>query len=971
MTTVSPNYNRSRAENRRSSVYSVLHYGGIGGRTSYEAKRYVDDEQSMLNASLTEASIHKSISHDDHRHHKFYKPTSNRTWVLVSFLIVLGLCILLLELAVATHPDSRTISKLASRDVSVDRRAILELTQREHETVSVTMAVTTSSSPYMRPRNTKPVPRATRRDIRHRTGKRKMFRERQDEAAATTPHATTPAEQATTTPIATSVTSETPPSSTTDITVGEPYRGDQLSNTEPTTDKPTTTKETENVTGQPVQSSQMTITSSDVPTSKITVGQPPPESQMSIQDPTSAAINGNTKRITSASALSTSGVPGTAVSSQPSTSGAAPVSGSASASKDNSVSSVASASGRTSEATSASAASVVSGSLIASGISIVGAVVPEDINTITATAGVAALTNADGSATATLSSTGNVVLTDARGKATKTVSYTQSSAAGSSSEAMSAAASAATSAVTPGNNIASMAGGKTEKFTQFTYFVAMYVPNMIGVVLQSAWLVVFATFKMMEPFYQLASPGGASAPATLTADHLSTGLSLSFAKAAFANHWVMVLAGQVQFALALIVLLVSESMSIVPTAYCKTEVSDRQPCSPKWVVNIPIVRAMEVFLVACFSMVLMILVLNRRRVSGVYSDPSRIATMADILIHKSLIQEIRDLPASATKSQIEIDLRDSRYMLGTFVANGKERYGIIKLDNEVSSFEKEPFYKSVFRRLGSWSLGLVDHITQALPFLADVICMLCCFILFMLITIYKILPGKDDSAYNRWMSSGEIGPNLLLSAFAVSIGFLVKRKERSLRLSHPYVLLSKGPQPASETITAGTRATQFSALWKGFVNGDISLALLSLAAILSDILLIIIPGIAFSNAQTRPVYLASTYTCMGLLVIIFLVQVRITFKEWQRGQIECPDTLAAVLMRLCASRFVEEKNNHEEWGKELGPELVAEFGEDDEHKQKERYEGVDGQRRYRFGCMEGVDGVQRYMVEEDAWPRRR
>lgn len=131
----------------------------------------------------------------------------------------------------------------------------------------------------------------------------------------------------------------------------------------------------------------------------------------------------------------------------------------------------------------------------------------------------------------------------------------------------------------------------------------------------------------------------------------------------------MLLAGQVQFGLALIVLLVSEAMNVVPTAYCMTEISVQQPCSPKWVVHIPIVRAMEVFLVACFSMVLMILLLNRRRVSGVYSDPSRIATMADILVHKPLIQQMRDLPASATKSQIEVDLRDSRYMLGVFVAN--------------------------------------------------------------------------------------------------------------------------------------------------------------------------------------------------------------------------------------------------------------------------------------------------------------
>ncbi|KAK5085001.1 hypothetical protein LTR70_006209 [Exophiala xenobiotica] len=299
---------------------------------------------------------------------------------------------------------------------------------------------------------------------------------------------------------------------------------------------------------------------------------------------------------------------------------------------------------------------------------------------------------------------------------------------------MSAAASATTSAATPGNNIASMAGGKTESFRQFTYFVAMYGPNMIVVVLQSAWLVVFATVKMMsnlpagEPWRGISTSNAVS---RLPFDWFV----FLIRKGGVANHWVMVLAGQGRVALALVVPLVSESMSIVPTAYCKTEILDRQPCSPKWVVNIPIILTMEVFLVACFSMVLMILILNRRRVSGVYFESSRIATMADILIHKSLIQEIRDSPTSATKSQIEIDLRDSGF------------------------------------------------------------CMLCCSILFMLITIYNILPGEDNSASNMWISSGEVGPNLLLSAFVVSIDFLVKRKERSLRLSYPYVLYRKVRQP--------------------------------------------------------------------------------------------------------------------------------------------------------------------------------
>ena len=54
------------------------------------------------------------------------------------------------------------------------------------------------------------------------------------------------------------------------------------------------------------------------------------------------------------------------------------------------------------------------------------------------------------------------------------------------------------------------------------------------------------------------------------------------------------------------------------------------------------------------------------------------------------------------------------------------------------------------------------------------------------------------------------------------------------------------------------------------------------------------------------------------------------------------------------------------WGKH-----VPKFGEDDKQKQREKYEGGADERQYVFGCMEAVDEVQRYLFEEDVWPRKR
>lgn len=606
-------------------------------------------------------------------------------------------------------------------------------------------------------------------------------------------------------------------------------------------------------------------------------------------------------------------------------------------------------------------ASIVSGSVLVSGTSTIGiidvaAVAAGQTGTVSgARAGLLTLTDSRGSATATLSFTGAVVLTDSNGQATATVSYTVPPVGLPTSSTNSDSSN-----VAPERDVA---------WNQFSYFFAKYLPNILAVVLQAVWLIIFSTFKMMEPFYQLASPRGASAESSLTADYLSAGLSLSFLKAALDGHWVMLLAGFVQLLLAFTVSFSSDAFNVVPTAFCQTDLG-RQPCAPKWVVNIPVARTVEVLLIGCFSMVLMIIVFNIRRVSGVYTDPSKIATMADVLVHRPFIQELRDLPASATVAEIELDLKDNRYMLGTFPVNGREQYGIIKLNVLPQSFQKEPYMTRLGRRFDFWWENVVENFERKLPYASDFMCLFFAIALWSIVLAYYLIPGTDENnPLNQFMGRGKIrfGPSFVLSMIAVSMGFLLKHKERDYRLSHPYVVMSKGPQPADQCITAGLRSTQYSALPKAIRSKDFTLALLSFAAIISDLNLLLVPGIPWTSSQTIEVYRGSTYGCLTIISIIIVVHIRVTFKQWRRGHhVESPATLAAVLMRLCGSRFVEEKNNQAIYG----PASRTEFWEDDNARQRTRYGGADEVRKYRFGCMEGVDGVQRYMIEEDFWSLR-
>lgn len=969
-----------------TSVQSVTsRYSDTDQTTAYNPRdSYYDDKRYMpkLEPTVSETTL-KSISHQDNRHHKFYKPTSNRSWFIAIFLLAIAVGIALLEIARVTHYDASEVKAVETKQLLLKRTEIVWVQQEEIASLVPTPATPTSAqffkagpSPHIkstshgilrRQVNGSPANGEATPAVDGGLGHSSNF---QIPNETSTPIIGSPNIETTTPPVIppsietsnndgaeTTIPSPVSNGDTTTDGPGQPYHGDQVTVTDPSQDSPTV---------QPYRGDQVTVTD---PSQVSYTPKPEEGHQLTVTDPANGSIeNTKSQSLSSDKGSETNHDTSPAFSPAPADQltvtdqdGTTIAPGAPNPAAQVTVTS-AQDGGSVLSHTSPSIASVLSGSLIVSGTSIIGTVptssrINSGSNTKTGISnalGEITLTNSNGKATSTVAFTGAAVQTDSNGNPTATVSY-----------------SVSTSKATEASSAISEKSSKSAISTQFDYFLALYLPNILCVILASAWLVVTATFKIMQPFYSMASPGGAAAASTLTADYLTSGLSLTFGRAALDGHWVLLLAGTVQLFLAIVLLLVPEAMNIVPTAYCKTEISATQPCRPIWVIDTSFIRGMEVLLVGCFSMIVMILVLNRRRVSGVYTDPSKIATMADILVHKPLIQELRDIPPTASKTEIEMDLRDSRYMLGTFIADRRQHYGIIKLDNDPlpENEASEPRLVASWRHVNLKIEHFQDRIHKNYPYLLDILSIVLAFILFMLILVYRLLPGtdKDKSGFNLWMSSGHRGPKLVFSGLAVTTGFLVKRRERMLRLSHPYVLMSKRPRPASDCITSDTCGTQFTSLFKSAKTGNVSLALLSLAAILTDVLLIILPGIPWSAAQTAPVYQASTYCCLIILAVIFTAMVRAIFKQWRRGHhVDCPETLAAVLMRLCGSQFVEEKN----FNAEEHHHLMPSFGEDDEDKQHRRYDGVDGQRKYTFGCMEGVDGVQRYMVDEDFWVRR-
>ena len=488
----------------------------------------------------------------------------------------------------------------------------------------------------------------------------------------------------------------------------------------------------------------------------------------------------------------------------------------------------------------------------------------------------------------------------------------------------------------------------------------MYLPTFLTVLLRSGWAMIFAAMKMMEPFYQLARRGGASAEDTLLADYLSGGLSLDTLRAMWRGNRVLLLAGLVHLGTALVVALAGESMRVRPTGYCHTHVSTHQPCEPVWVINQPVVRVMEALLCAIFVLVVALLLHARKRFSGVFSDPSRISSMADLLSHPTFVEDLRNIPPFATAGEVKAALAGNWYMLTSFeVPGGRLRYGVVKTEEGPPSSSLPPsagymafpnpgyqHHHSPPRK--SW-LASVAGLLDVVFFLAVVLA------LFSIILAYWFLSGDDP--LNNFFNSNTFGPRFLLTGGAVVAGSGWKRFEREARIMEPYRRMADRWQPAraEDSVYASPTGTPFSTVFVALARRSYAVAVIAAVALLSQVLIIAVPGVPFSEGQIVPAYRASTFVSLAILgVMVLAFGVVVARRRGDPPMPRDPDTPVHVWLYLCASRMVDTSRGLEVVGNRVYP--YRDYGDTP---------GV--YCSYWYALSTGVDARRRWMVDEDCY----
>ena len=421
----------------------------------------------------------------------------------------------------------------------------------------------------------------------------------------------------------------------------------------------------------------------------------------------------------------------------------------------------------------------------------------------------------------------------------------------------------------------------------------------------------------MEPFYQLSKPNGATAAESLLADYLSAGYSLGHIKHIFSGHWIMLFSTIGYCGMAVLSPLASESMGVIATKFCTNQQGKLSPCSPVWVVNMATARGLEAVLCVVAAMIVGVIICNWPRSSGIFNNPSSIASLASLLSHEDMLQDLRQLDQRASDESIKIAVSGTRYVMMSYeISPGIYRYGVTKTTSGISTpyslgnthnfdYESRNKYAAVSNPT---NMAFQDGgpIREQKPFSISGRLVRDSLFLCVLVALFGIVLGYylegADTPFNRFFNSGAFGAKFTLTAVAALADFQWKTMEREVRIITPYRHLHKRNAEARKSALVDVGGVPVSSLWGALARGEVFHSVVALTAILSDCLIIAISGVPFSTATVHEAYIISSYVSLAIIAFMILVMIGMLWWRLQVKKLKLPrepDTLLAIWLMLC------------------------------------------------------------------------
>ena len=444
-------------------------------------------------------------------------------------------------------------------------------------------------------------------------------------------------------------------------------------------------------------------------------------------------------------------------------------------------------------------------------------------------------------------------------------------------------------------------------FTDLRYFIGSYLAVLCAVILRILVGYVYAATKLLEPFYMLTRDQGALTKDFFSINYLSPNESMEPFAAMFSGHWLMLWTSVLYLVVGFISPFASELLRFYPS--CESISDGQQVCGAAMWINDAIARILQGFLAFTCIMLINVWWMLRSHKSGVYSDPSSIASVASLIHHPEIVEEFYHLDQFAPKKETRRNLTGRRYHLGYYrTMDGTERYGIVPM-GVIEIDESEMAHAST--QFINEPMPVVDpsnHEKKRSPSIFEIVrntifTVVTAGTLVLIVIYYK---NSEDNGFERFMDSESFGPRFLITCVGIIIHSQWNRLERLFAVDEPFKRLYKGMASPTATILANRSLMSFSTFPTALSRGSFYLALVAFVTILAEALIIVMPGIPFSRGSLLEGVVVSFFIAASILGLMLLTLVVVWVRPKGPPLPRRPYTLGAMGLYICASRVKDD-----------------------------------------------------------------
>ena len=220
-------------------------------------------------------------------------------------------------------------------------------------------------------------------------------------------------------------------------------------------------------------------------------------------------------------------------------------------------------------------------------------------------------------------------------------------------------------------------------FPQITlqqYISVSFVPLILAVIYSIPWRVLDSTIREMEPFYQLHRHGGALGRDSLCLDYGSSFLVTVIFKALSRGHFIPLCSSLISLIILALSPLASEAFFVSLGTGCYT--NTKETCNAFWGVYPILARVIQAILSFVAVLLVLLIIFDFGRSSGVYSEPLSIAGSGVLLCQSPLVNWLLGVESTISNKELRKNLALKRFALSWSTGEDEIRsYGIVPLED--------------------------------------------------------------------------------------------------------------------------------------------------------------------------------------------------------------------------------------------------------------------------------------------------